>query len=254
VHDRWVRVPTVDKPQSKNGAYIWDGQAGAVQNWAIHEKPIGFYNKNIYTLTEEQIQERRDRKAKAEKQKLDKQFAAKRKAVYIMNNAEKKPHPYTAKKGFPKLDQWVWNGFLVVPMRVNGSLVGCQLIDDDGNKKFLYGQVSKGAEAIIYNRGVHYLCEGFATGLSIKRALKGKCKYTIHICFSAQNILELSKKYNNAIVVADNDDIGIRTAKKTGLLYWASPCVGEDFNDYVLRVGSEEAGKNLIAIGRSVAS
>ena len=24
VHDRWARVPTTDKPHSKNGSYIWD--------------------------------------------------------------------------------------------------------------------------------------------------------------------------------------------------------------------------------------
>ena len=40
ISDRWVRVPTRDKPTKRNGSYIWDGHSGAVQNWAIHEKPI----------------------------------------------------------------------------------------------------------------------------------------------------------------------------------------------------------------------
>ena len=28
-YDRWVRVPTIDKPNSRNGAYIFDGQTGS---------------------------------------------------------------------------------------------------------------------------------------------------------------------------------------------------------------------------------
>ena len=39
VMDRWVRVPTIDHPGKRNGAYIFNGNSGAVQNWALHEKP-----------------------------------------------------------------------------------------------------------------------------------------------------------------------------------------------------------------------
>jgi hypothetical protein len=49
--------------------------------------------------------------------------------------------------------------------------------------------------------------------------------------------------------VADHDPVGIRTAKKTGKPFWLSPLDGEDFNDYEVRVGADEAGKSLIAIG-----
>jgi putative DNA primase/helicase len=40
-------------------------------------------------------------------------------------------------------------------------------------------------------------------------------------------------------VVADNDVslTGERVAKETGLKYWMSDAVGEDFNDFQLRVG-----------------
>ena len=50
-----------------------------------------------------------------------------------------------------------------------------------------------------------------------------------------------------------NGSLSVRR-KKTGKPFWISPLSGEDFNDYELRVGSDEAGKSLIAIGQSVAS
>jgi len=249
VHDRWTRVPTSDKPQSKNGAYIWDGKMGAVQNWAVHEKPVTFKSKEATYISEE---EWRKRKAKYDQDRAKKQQDASKKAGWIMNNAVKKPHPYLVKKGFITdcPNQWVWNNLLIVPMRIDQKLVGVQLIDFDGEKKFLSGQITKGAEAIIDAKGRDILCEGYATAMSIRRALKciGK-RYTIHVCFSASNIIEIASKYPQCMIVADNDPVGIRTAKKTGKPFWSSPVEFEDFNDYEVRVGSAEAGKSLIAIG-----
>jgi putative DNA primase/helicase len=247
VHDRWTRVPTTDKPHSKNGAYIWDGKMGAVQNWAVHEKPISFLAKEEFRITESEWQKK---KVKADADRKLRNNKAIEKAAFIMNNAKKAEHPYIVKKGFTD-KHWVWNGLLVVPMRIDQKLVGCQLIDQDGNKKFLSGQITKGAEAIIDAKGRHILVEGYATMLSVRRALKAvKKRYTIHCCFSASNILQMSKKYPTAMVVADHDEVGIRTAKKTGKPFWSSPVAGEDFNDFEMRVGATVAGESLIAIGQ----
>ena len=40
VMNRWVRCPTIDHPAKRNGAYIFTGDSGAIQNWAAHEKAI----------------------------------------------------------------------------------------------------------------------------------------------------------------------------------------------------------------------
>jgi putative DNA primase/helicase len=246
VHDRWTRVPTTDKPYSKNGAYIWDGKIGAVQNWALHEKPITFLSKDEFRISDAEY---RAKKAKAETDKKARNHKAIQKAVFIMDNAKKQDHPYITKKGFTD-KHWVWNDLLIIPMRIDQKLVGCQMIDKDGSKKFLSGQITKGAEAIIDAKGRHILCEGYATALSIRRALKAVHKrYTIHVCFSASNIVEIASKYPQCMVVSDNDAVGIRSAKKTGKPFWVSPVDGEDFNDFELRVGSLEAGQSLIAIG-----
>ena len=34
VMNRWVRCPTMDHPTKRNGAYIFTGDSGAIQNWA----------------------------------------------------------------------------------------------------------------------------------------------------------------------------------------------------------------------------
>jgi putative DNA primase/helicase len=124
------------------------------------------------------------------------------------------------------------------------------MIHPDGKKHFLKGQITKGAEAIIDAKGADILCEGFATGLSIRRALKAvNTRYTIHVCFSAGNIKAMAKKYPECVIVADHDPVGIKVAKESGRPYWVSPNGGEDFNDYELRVGANLAGKSLTALG-----
>jgi putative DNA primase/helicase len=242
--DKWVRCPTTDKPRSKNGAYIWDGKRGAIQNWAIHEKPIPFLS-NEFSYTDP---EWRKKKAKADEARALRQNKAILKASSMLDNAIKAKHPYMEKKGFPDDKQWVYEGLLIIPMRIDQRLVGCQTISADGTKKFLYGQITKGAETIIDNKGVHILCEGFATGLSIRRSLKAiKKRYTIHICFSASNIIQMAEKYNNCVIVADNDSVGLKTAIKTGRPYWVSDLEGEDANDYEKRNGSVALGLSIIA-------
>lgn len=242
IHDRWTRVPTIDKPQSRNGAYIWDGSSGAIQNWAIHDKPVSFRSKTYTPDPNWQA-----KRAKAEQDRAKRNHEAIKRAKYILDNSRKSSHPYLVKKGFAEGKQWVWNDLLVIPMRIDQKLVGCQLIDKDGNKKFLSGQITKGAETIIDAKGRHILCEGYATALSLRRAMKttGK-RYTIHVCFSAGNILEMAHKYPTSVICGDNDETGIRTAIATGRPYWISPSAGEDFNDYELRVGAEVAGKAFI--------
>ena len=238
VHDRWTRVSTKDKPNKKNGSYIYDGNSGAVQNWAIHEKPVSFKGKHDPSFVR--------RKPKVVIDVADKQNKASGKAAYILGNSTMKPHPYLAKKGFPGESGWVWNELLVIPMRIDGDLVGCQLIDAEGNKKFLSGQRTKKASAIFDNKGPVILCEGYATALSIRRALKTiRSRYKIVVCFSAGNLSEMAKTYPDSVLVADHDPIGIKVSKQISRPYWISPNQGEDFNDYELRVGSEIAGKAL---------
>lgn len=245
ISDRWVRVPTTDHPHKRNGAYIFEGDTGAVQNWALHEKPIPWRGEG-YAIDLDEMRRRRE-KSKAEVDKKHK--AAAKKAARIMHQCKKDTHPYLAKKGFPNEKGWVWDGLLVIPMRINNSLVGCQMISADGTKKFMFGQKTKGASATFDNKGTEIICEGYATALSIRRALKAvRRRYKIIVCFSVGNILEIAKNLPEAVLVADTDDVGLAAAKKTGLVYWQSDVMGEDFNDTEVRIGSRSAGEWLLEV------
>ncbi len=131
VHDRWMRVPTIDKPHSRNGAYIFDGNSGAVQNWAIHEKPITYKGKHDPQYREK-MQAIKDTRADDNRQ-------AAQRAGWVMHQSHRATHPYLASKGFPNVKGSVWSGCLLIPMRIDQAIVGLQMIREDGSKNFLKG-------------------------------------------------------------------------------------------------------------------
>ena len=238
--DKWIRVKTLDKPNKLNGAYVFDGQGGAVINFATMEKHAIFKSDKPYVIDHDKIK-------RVNQERLDRQEEARRKAVYIVKSGVLSTHPYLIRKGFPERGL-VWKELLVVTMRAGGQLVGCQLIDKIGNKKFLSGQITKGASLVIDNKGRDILVEGYATGLSVRRALKlMKARYRIHVCFSASNMLEIARGLNRPLVVADNDPVGLSTAQKIASCYWVGEA-GEDFNDFETRVGDREAGESLVKL------
>jgi putative DNA primase/helicase len=133
-------------------------------------------------------------------------------------------------------------------MRVAGSLVGLQQIDADGGKKFLYGQRTNAATFTFNNKGMNIVCEGYATALSVRAALKQmKQRYTLHVCFSAGNMAKVAAGLERGIVIADNDASGTgqQVAQQIGWTTWMSDRVGEDANDYHQRVGMFEFTQSL---------
>lgn len=245
---KWVSTPTEDKPRSNNGRYKYMGDVGWVQNWATMDKPSMWKADERFTPTPDFIKKRNsalnDRQQLADK--------ASSKAGWIMHQTTNATHEYLANKGFPDEEGNVWktdtDELLVIPMRIDKKLVGCQLIDTRGTKRFLYGQQTKGASFCIDAKGTPIFCEGYATGLSIRSVMmSNKLRYSIYVCFSAGNLKEVAKNFKDGFVVADNDPSGVgeSTAIATGKPYWISDTLGEDFNDYHLRVGQFKASQSL---------
>ena len=231
----WVRFPTQDHPRSRNGAVKFMGDVGFVQNHAM-DSEVSVWRSSIPIDRVMIAKAHKESKLEADKRNTLASIRAKE----ILKECRTASHPYLVKKGFPNEVGNIFEDNLVIPMRVNGDVVGVQLIKESGEKKFLYGQRTNDAEFIMDNRGAHIHCEGYATGLSIQQALRSmKFKYTIHVCFSAHNLLKVAKRYGGK-VVADNDASGTgeRIAKETGLKYWMPDQVGEDANDYHTRVGT----------------
>lgn len=238
---KWVRVATEDKPKHRNGAYKFLGDVGFVQNWATQTAPSVWHADGDAKDVAQRIQ-RVANQASAEA-RVSAQKAAER-AEAILSECELAPHPYLERKGFPDELVNVWNratdNVMVIPMRFGGAIVGAQLVNPDGDKRFLYGQRSGGAEFVMGQRGAHFLCEGYATALSAQQALRQlKAPYVLHVTFSAGNMKKVASGLPGGLVIADNDESGTgeRVAREIGWPYWMSDRVKEDANDYAQRAG-----------------
>lgn len=249
---RWFRVPTEDKPTSRNGAVKYMGDVGFCQNWATMTEPAVWRDEAVGREAQKRV---RNVANDAERQARELAIRAAQKADHILSECELSTHPYLEAKGFPAEMGNVWNretdNVLVIPMRTAGKLVGCQLIKPHGDKKFLYGQRSGGAEFTFGQRGTHVLCEGYATALSAQQALRNlKVSYVLHVTFSAGNMKKVAETLLGGMVLADNDTsrTGERVAQEIGWPYWMSDVVGEDFNDAHLRKGVFPLAMELKAV------
>jgi len=245
----WKRYPTEDHPHKRNGAVKFMGDHGFIQNHAIETEVSVWKTDSPNDFDRAKLV--RDVRA-AEEQTARRQREAAGKAAWILSQCKFGKHDYLKSKGFAEEEANVWahegRQTLVIPMRMNGSLLGCQLIDEYGVKKFLSGQRTAGAEFIFDNKGDHILCEGYATALSVRLALKSlKKRYTIHVCFSAGNMVKVANSLTGGYIIADNDESGTgeRVAKQIGWSYWMSDRVGEDANDTHQRLGLFKFSQSL---------
>lgn len=246
----WERFPTETHPRKRNGAVKWMGDYGFVQDHAIHTEVL-FWRAETPIKVDPKVVRAAISQADEERKRLQENAAMR--ASMIINRCVLGRHEYLARKGFPDERALIWFHdkleHLVIPMRDgNNELVGMQTIDAEGNKKFLYGQKTSGANFVIGQQGTNVLCEGFATGLSIREAFRHlKMLARIHVCFSANNLVTISKRLQPGLVVADNDESGTgeKVARQTGWKFWMSEKKGEDFNDTHKRTGLFQAAQSL---------
>lgn len=238
----WKRFPTEDHPRSRNGAVKFMGDVGFVQNHAT-STVVSIWKPDSRNVTIDRSSALASIK-KAEDEQKKRQHQAMQRAVGMLNGSGLSTHPYLEAKGFPdEQGNVLWQDgkpVLLIPMRVGGNLVGLQQIWEDGTKKFLYGQRTAGAAFVFDNKGMNIVCEGYATALSVRMAMKQmKQRYTLHVCFSAGNMAKIAAGLEPGLLIADNDASGTgqRVAEESGWKYWLSDRVGEDANDFHQRVG-----------------
>lgn len=261
------RCPTHDKPRSDNGAYLLDGERGWIQNWAVSEE-VHWWNDpqaKPWSAEEKAAAERKRRDAAKERMRLAAKAADD--AARMLGDAEFvipdpgrewKPgrpavapvhgHPYLVRKGFA-LEPFYMNdkAELLVPMRDlqdYSRLLGLQRIAADGEKRFLTGQRAKGAVLVLGDLKDRdpWLVEGYATGLSVRMALRKLYRQSaVIVCFSAGNIEHVASLKFGTYVFADHDvsGRGEQAAKTTGLKWLMSPTEGQDGNDLHLADGIE---------------
>jgi putative DNA primase/helicase len=231
------RCATEEHPRARNGAYRIDGDWGWVQDWAIHMEPIIWRATGSHA--DMPITPRRDIEADRREDEARKDQAAAL-ASTIVNRCSTGPHPYLARKGFPdEIGLIDTDGRLVVPMRdmrAYKRINSVQWIDDTGTKRFLPGGAAKGSVLMLGVGQEHWLCEGYATALSIRAALGQLHRQArVVVCFSAGNLVHVASQMpGRKYLVADNDKSGTgeRSAIATGLPWSMPPAVGMDANDY----------------------
>ncbi len=255
VEGRWARVKTTDKTKKRNGAYKFLGDVGFVQNHAtMQEVAVWRPDSKVERINRAEI---RKMQRQSHEEELRRQESARATAEDMIARAQVTTHDYLTAKGFPTETGLVLDGELLIPMReftLYKQVNSLQRIKADGSKLFLFGGKAKGSVYFIgpFMARERWLCEGYATGLSIRAAL-GKLyrEAQVVVCFSAGNLAHVGRLVKalrpKAYVVADNDKSGAgeEAAIETGLPYWLSPTVGEDFNDYHVRVGVRAAAESL---------
>lgn len=103
---------------------------------------------------------------------------------------------YAARKGIdtPESCRYHADGGLVIPMLRydlprEQALKGVQIIRDDGSKKFTYGMQKPGTACRLGMPVVGepvFICEGYATGMSIRMALERR--FPVFVAFDAYNL------------------------------------------------------------------
>lgn len=186
--------------------YFPDGTGGIAFNWKGEKKP--FFADDDGTLNDD---ERRDRDRirqetikQAEADEAARYAGAAKKALPILKKATPATaaHGYLQRKGIEPHGALLHrDGRLILAMRIGKELHSLQFIADDGTKRFLpdgrvkgcYFLIGTGTEA--KERGMVLLCEGFATGATLREATG----LPVVACFAAGNLLEVATYISTAL-------------------------------------------------------
>ncbi len=272
--DVWIRIAFAIKSElGDDGFDIWDAwsrqadnynEASARSTWRSAKRSGGVTIGTLYaeakrngwvsgaTTIRPPPKADRARRA-AEVRKIEELRAAAAKRAHLMIlQAEIAEHPYLTRKGFPRELGLTLDGLLVVPMReIGGGVNSVQTIDADGRKKFLFGGKAKGSVFVIGNGAEAFLCEGYATGLSINAALNSLYRRArVVVCFSAANVAYVAQRIRG-FVVADNDasKTGAKYAIKSHRRWWMPPTEG-DANDFHMARGIRPLAEALNELRR----
>lgn len=268
------RCPVDGKPSAKDGAYILhlDSPAsGWWQNWRTGEADTwtAKEERSLSPAEHQALQARIevDRRARQEEEAKRHAKAADKARRILADAPDCITHPYLERKGVkpcPGLKIGA-DGRLVVPVQgEDGKPLSLQFIAEDGGKLFLSSGRTRGGYFAIKGRtGRLYICEGLATGLSIREATG----QAVLCAFNAGNLEAVAahahQKYpdRELVLCADNDHAtdgnpGLSKATAAALAvgaFLAVPSFKEpegksDFNDLHVAEGLEAVRGYLLGV------
>lgn len=277
---RWAQCPVKGKPRTNTSGrvMIFDDETGGIcWNWSTGEQRTfrvgGAGSGKVTAPRRDPERDRREREEQAEVARI---------CAAIVRDCAQEPHPYLAAKGFPDeyglvcADPWRHlpagrfgealtrslpegdGPLLVVPGRIGKTITTIQFITPEGAKKnILRGRMGGASHRIATGRET-WVCEGIATALSVRAALRFLGRSATVLCaFSAQNVARVARGIPGAIIAADHDrpldqfggkGTGEFWAASTGLR-WTMPLAQGDFNDWHMREGLRAVALHLRGIG-----
>ncbi|MGB3290957.1 MAG: PriCT-2 domain-containing protein [Burkholderiaceae bacterium] len=264
--ETWVQVGMAVKAELGNDGFdLWNSwsqssdrynKQAAAAVWRSIKAHGGITGRTLYKLAREYGWKGEEgftptprpaqRDTTADRAEAMRRAQAAKEAAYIVSQCHQDRHPYLERKGFKdELGLIDFDGRLVIPMRNVTDyrrIQSVQFIDGQGEKKFLPGGAAKNAVFFIGSGKENWLCEGFATGLSIHAALKMISRNArVVVCFSAANTRSVAAELPSPkYIVADHDKnrVGERYAIEAGCPFVMAPEVGMDANDYHMKSGT----------------
>lgn len=223
---KWQRCSTLAHPRKKNASIklAESGSIGWVHDFATMAEPACWRSDSA------------SRPVLVDPAEIQSRIAAKKREMMAATKAAREfyaaclplrdSHPYLAEKGLDmtgcdglRVDQ---RGNLVVPMRVNGSLISVQRIEPSGTKLFWSGATTNGTSYTVDRKGatITLVCEGIATALTLFSAMPNA---RVIVAFNAGNLPRAATRLSISglcAVCADDDrETAARTGKNPGVEY-----------------------------------
>jgi putative DNA primase/helicase len=277
VPGQWCQTPVEGKAASNTSGRVLvdaDGRHGVAYNWATGQHVrFTVAGPTAAPAVRDRAAEAARAEADAERSRIVADACAR-----IVAAAAPAPHPYLAAKGFPDelglvlpdprphlprgdLGQAMARALpegdgpmLIIPGRIGQRVATVQFITPEGVKKNALGGAMSGAAHRIATGRQTVVCEGIATALSVRAALRLLgVRATVLCAFSAANVAKVAKASPGALILADHDrpiehlnglGTGEFYARNTGLR-WAMPPEPGDYNDWHQRDGLRAVALHL---------
>lgn len=251
---RWIYTDTFERNGKGDGRVRVDGEWVIAKNWQSGVSA----SIRIGEMSPEVRRQAIARKQKDDRERVEQARKAAWQASQLVLHARTGTHAYLARKGFPlekaliaTADQVRALGIkvpdgeeraIVIPAKVGERTVSAQLIWASGEKKYLFGGEMGGAHHRLRAGAATWLCEGFATALSLRAVLHSmKRSDGVLMCFHASNLPTVARRLTGRVFVAADHDkpqthfdglgTGEHYAKETRHPYIMPPVLGQDIND-----------------------
>ncbi len=259
VPGRWTRTDTTERNGRGDAEVLIDGDRVSVVNWQTGERKTVRLNGEVSGTAP------RRRDPEADRREQEEREAVAGVCNLIVNTAQQAVHPYLDRKGFPQeiglVHEAPWRHFpqgklgealtrampagdspwLIVPGRIGQRVTTVQFIGPDGSKKNILKGAMSGASHRIATGRETLVCEGIATAMSVRAALRmlGRSA-TVLSAFSASNVAKVASRIPGAIIAADHDKPQDQLhGKGAGEFYaaasgcrWVMPPELGDWNDH----------------------